>query len=153
MAFTAAIKTNDHEDMLLKAYFQNTYPTAFGGTHTPSSRTIYVGLTTADAGVGGTQLTSECQGSAGTNGYARAGAVANSTNWPVASQQASNGAQLTFGTLTGGATAQTLTHASIGSANLSPGVLHYRAALQSSYAADVGSSPVIDAGDLIVSEL
>lgn len=152
MAFTSGIKTNDHEDMLLKAFFQNTYPTDFGGSYTPSVRSVFIGLCTADPGVNGTQLTSEAQGGAGSNGYVRDGEQANSTNFPVTSQQAKNGTDMTFGTFTGGASTETYTHAAIGSLNTTAGTLYYRGLLQTSLVGGVGAAPVLEATKLIIGE-
>lgn len=152
MAFTSGIKTNDHEEMLLKAFFQNTYPTDFGGSYTPSANQCFIGLCTADPGVNGTQLTNEAQGAAGTNGYARDGDATNSTNFPVTSSQAKNANDMTFGTFTGGASSETYTHASIGSNNTGAGTLYYRATLQTALAGGVGSSPVLEATKMIIGE-
>ncbi len=152
MAFTSGIKTNDHEEMLLKAFFQNTYPTDFGGTYSPTGRSVFIGLCTADPGVNGAQNTNEAQGGAGNNGYARGGDSALVADFPVTSSQAKNTDDLTFGTFTGGASSETYTHASIGTASTGAGTLYYRATLQTALAGTVGSAPVLEATKLIIGE-
>jgi hypothetical protein len=71
----------------------------FGGTNWTPPTTIYIGLSSTLPTVAGGNIT---EPTIGTNGYARASAANNTTNFPAtSSNNKSNGAAITFPTSTG----------------------------------------------------
>ena len=71
----------------------------FGGVNFTPPTTLYIGLSSTLPVVGGTNIT---EPTVGTNGYARASAANNTTNFPTTTtNNKSNGAAITFPTSTG----------------------------------------------------
>jgi len=108
---------------------------------------IYIGLHTADPGVGGSQLTNEA---AYTN-YLRVAVTRNAAGWDVPSAGATaNAALVQFAQC--GATGATVTHISIGKAPSGAGLVLYAGPLDSPLAVANGIQPQFAAGALDVAE-
>lgn len=108
---------------------------------------LYVGLHTADPGVGNNQTTNE---TAYTN-YARVAVARTTGGWDAPSAAATaNAALIQFAQC--GVTGATITHVSIGTAASGAGTVLYAGALSSSLAVANGIQPQFSAGALDVTE-
>lgn len=108
---------------------------------------LYLGLHTADPGVGNNQTTNE----ATYTGYARLAVVRTTSGWTVPSAGATaNAALAQFIICSGGS--NTITHVSIGTASSGAGTVLYAGALTSSRSISSGIQPQFAIGALTVTE-
>jgi hypothetical protein len=141
-------KADGFENDVVKLVFQGV-PIANIADQAASSplTVLWVSLHSADPGEAGNQSTSELS----YTGYGRV-PVNRSTSggWSVSGSTASNTVAVTFGLNT--ATAQTASHAGIGTTSGGTGKLLYSGQLTASLNITVGVTPVFAAGDLSVGE-
>lgn len=107
---------------------------------------LYISLHTADPGEAGDQTTNE----ATYTSYARVAVARTSGGWTVSGNNAVNAAQITFPQATGGS--DTITHFGIGTDLSGVGTLLYKGAWSAGIAVSNGIRPVIDAGEISVTE-
>lgn len=101
---------------------------------------LYVGLHTADPGVGGTQETNE----ATYTGYGRVSQARNATVWDVAGAVGSNLSQVTFGLCSSGT--ESITYVTIGTAATGAGILLFKQAVVTPLSVAPGVTPIFSAG-------
>lgn len=151
-----AVKTNAHEDALLKALFQGEYPTAiFGGSYTGGTAvTLRLGLHSGDPGKNGTQRTNEVYDPASNSvSYARCPLLQQVAGLPVSGGQMTNNGQVIWPAALTGSPSGIVTHLSVGSDATGDGNLWYRTELQASLTLVSGMRPTLAAsGGLQVSE-
>jgi len=145
-------KANGLETGLLELIFQNddtnTTIAAIGDglQAAATAGNLYVSLHTADPGEGGSQNTSE----ADYTGYARVAVARSTAGWTVATNEATNAAEIEFGACTAGS--NTITYAAVGTSATGAGFILYSGALSSSLAVSSGITPKIAAGELDITE-
>lgn len=130
-------KSNATENDIVKFIFNNIDPPSYGSN-------LQVNLHTADPGEAGTATTSAPT----YTGYASVAVARDGTGWTVASNQASNTAEVTFPECTGGS--DTLTHASVSAVGY--GQILYSGALTASLAVSNLITPRFPAGTLVMQE-
>lgn len=139
--------TNAFETAILNHIFTNAAIANVGDTSglqpSATAGNLYISLHTADPGETGSQTTSEIAYTS----YARVAVARNGSAWTVSGNSASNAAQVSFPTCTGGS--GTATHFGIGTASSSTGNLLFSGALTSSLAISNGITPAFDPGSLV----
>lgn len=130
-------KSNATENDIVKFIFNNVAMPAYGSN-------LQVNLHTADPGEAGTATTSAPT----YTGYAAVAVARDGTGWTVASNQASNTAEVTFPECTGGS--DSLTHASV--SVVGSGQILYSGALTASLAVSNLITPRFPAGTLVMQE-
>ena len=130
-------KSNATENDIVKFIFNNVAMPSYGSN-------LQVNLHTADPGEAGTATTSAPT----YTGYAAVAVARDGTGWTVASNQASNTAEVTFPECTGGG--DTLTHASV--SVVGSGQILYSGALTASLAVSNLITPRFPAGTLVMQE-
>lgn len=130
-------KSNATENDIVKFIFNNVAMPSYGSN-------LQVNLHTADPGEAGTAATSAPT----YTGYAAVAVARDGTGWTVASNQASNTAEVTFPECTGGS--DTLTHASV--SVVGSGQILYSGALTASLAISNLITPRFPAGTLVMQE-
>lgn len=107
---------------------------------------VYIALHTADPGEAGTQSTSE----ATYTGYARAAVARTAAGWSITGNSATPVANIDFPAATGGT--NTITHASVGTAQTGAGKILWKGALSPTIAVSNGVTPRINAGTSVITE-
>jgi len=130
-------KSNATENDIVKFIFNNVAMPSYGSN-------LQVNLHTADPGEAGTATTSAPT----YTGYAAVAVARDAGGWTVASNQASNTAEVTFPECTGGS--DTLTHASV--SVVGSGQILYSGALTASLAISNLITPRFPAGTLVMQE-
>ena len=130
-------KSNATENDIVKFIFNAVAMPAYGSN-------LQVNLHTADPGEAGTATTSAPT----YTGYAAVAVARDAGGWTVASNQASNTAEVTFPECTGGS--DTLTHASV--SVVGSGQILYSGALTASLAISNLITPRFPAGTLVMQE-
>lgn len=130
-------KSNATENDIVKFIFNNVAMPSYGSN-------LQVNLHTADPGEAGTATTSAPT----YTGYAAVAVARDGTGWTVASNQASNTAEVTFPECTGGG--DTLTHASV--SVVATGQILYSGALTASLIVSNLITPRFPAGTLVMQE-
>ena len=130
-------KSNATENDIVKFIFNAVAMPAYGSN-------LQVNLHTADPGEAGTATTSAPT----YTGYAAVAVARDAGGWTVASNQASNTAEVTFPECTGGG--DTLTHASV--SVVGSGQILYSGALTASLAISNLITPRFPAGTLVMQE-
>jgi len=130
-------KSNATENDIVKFIFNNVAMPSYGSN-------LQVNLHTADPGEAGTATTSAPT----YTGYAAVAVARDAGGWTVASNQASNTAEVTFPECTGGS--DTLTHASV--SVVGSGQILYSGALTASLAVSNLITPRFPAGTLVMQE-
>lgn len=130
---------------ILALFFQGTAITGLAQNNSSPYTTLYLALhNSTGPGVGGSQTTNE---TAYTN-YARVAVNRNSGGWTIASNQVSNAALTQFAQC--GASGDTLTYVSIGSASSGAGQVYWEGALGSSLAVSNLIQPQFAIGTLVL---
>lgn len=144
-------KSNTFENELLLHIFQNADITLIGDAGgllgSVADGSLYVSLHTGDPGEAGDQSTNECD----YTGYARTAVARTSGGWTVASNNASNAAEVTWGEKTAGAD-DTATYFGVGTSSAGATKLLYSGALTASLLISNGITPTAAIGDLDVTE-
>lgn len=130
-------KSNATENDIVKFIFNNVAMPSYGSN-------LQVNLHTADPGEAGTATTSAPT----YTGYAAVAVARDAGGWTVASNQASNTAEVTFPECTGGS--DTITHASV--SVVGSGQILYSGALTASLAVSNLITPRFPAGTLVMQE-
>lgn len=130
-------KSNATENDIVKFIFNAVAMPAYGSN-------LQVNLHTADPGEAGTATTSAPT----YTGYAAVAVARDAGGWTVASNQASNTAEVTFPECTGGS--DTITHASV--SVVGSGQILYSGALTASLAVSNLITPRFPAGTLVMQE-
>lgn len=141
-------KSNALENGILLLLFNATTfaNVAINATSSPITD-LYVGLHTGDPGEAGDQTTNEIS----YTGYARVAVARSGSGWTVTANSVSPVADITFGQMTAGA-GGTATHASIGKAASSTGVLFYSGTLTPNIAIVNGVTPIITSASTITED-
>ena len=149
-----AAKSTAFETDLLKLILNNVALANIGdaGGLQPSvgAGSLYIGLCTADPGVGGDQTTNEIS----YTGYSRVAVARDGTQWTVAAGSATNNNTILFGTMTAGA-GGTVTYFSVGTDSGGVGHLLYRGTITSpvaGLAVTAGIAPEFVASSMTITE-